>query len=446
MVAGGDATYAQAVKRLEAALRFGINPSLEGIRTLAAALGNPQNAYRTVQVTGTNGKTSVVRMIGALLAAHGEWTGIYTSPHLISYTERIEVGGVPVGKPAFAEAVAAALRAADAVVQSHHEQPGSAHEPLPAFTEFELLTAAALWHLRAEQVGWAVLEVGMGGRWDATSVVSPSVSVITGVGLDHTDRLGTTREEIASDKAYVIKPGSIAVLGPGCAGIEHVVLDRALGMGVPTLRVGEAEDDVTWKVVAPARVPGGVTHFEVDGALERYDSIAMTAPAYQAPNAATAIAATEAALGAPLDRTAVRRAFADVSFPGRFERLRTDPPLVIDGAHNPEAAAVLAGEIAASFSTGRPVVVLGVLADKDAHGIVSALAPVAARFVVTQPDSPRALDAGALAAIVRGVTGERPERASDVGSALEAVAGVPAVVTGSLYTAGEARALLTARA
>src|SRR5512133_2044977 len=179
MAAVGDETYAGVVSKLEAALRFGINPSLEGIRTLAAALGNPQNAFHSMQVTGTNGKTSVVRMIGALLDAHGERTGIYTSPHLVSYTERIEVAGTPVTEAEFAEAAAAALRAADAIIRSHHDQPGSAHEPLPAFTEFELLTAAAFWHLRSERVAWACLEVGMGGRWDATSVVTPSVSVVT---------------------------------------------------------------------------------------------------------------------------------------------------------------------------------------------------------------------------------------------------------------------------
>jgi dihydrofolate synthase/folylpolyglutamate synthase len=439
---GGRFEYADAVEALDGALRFGINPSLEGIRTLAATLGNPQNAYRAVQVTGTNGKTSVTRMVGALLAAHGERVGVYTSPHLVSYAERMEVAGVPAGEDAFAEAVAAALRAADAIVASGHEQPGSAHEPLPEFTEFELLTAAALWLFRAERVEWAVLEVGMGGRWDATSVVNPAVSVITGVGLDHTDRLGTTREEIAADKAYVIKPGCVAVLGPGCAGVEQVLLDRALAMGVPTVHVGEAEDDVAWRIRVGARAPGGVTHFDVDGALERYEGLAIAAPAFQVPNAATAIAAAEAALAGPLDPAAVRRAFADVRFPGRFERLRQRPPLVIDGAHNPQAAAVLADAIAATFPAERPTIVLGVLADKDAAGIVAALAPVAARFVVTRPGSPRALAVAELAAIVHRATGDRPEQQPDVAAALQAVASEPAVVTGSLYTAGEARALL----
>ena len=439
----GRTPYEEAVGLLSAALRFGINPSLDGIRALASALASPQAAFRACQVTGTNGKTSVVRMTGALLAEHGVRTGVYTSPHLVSYTERIEVGGEAVSEAAFAEAVTAAARAAEAIARSHRE--AGSDGPPPAFTEFEILTAAALWLFGAEDVDWACLEVGMGGRWDATSVVDPSVSVVTGVGLDHTDRLGSTREEIAADKAYVIKPGTVAVLGPGCAGVEQVLFDRAFALGVPVLHVGEAEDDVTWRVLVPATSPGGVTHFEVDGALERYDGLEMTAPAYQVPNAATAVAAAEAALGAPLDPAAVRRAFAALAFPGRFERMRAHPPLVLDGAHNPEAARVLAGAITSAFGDVRPVIVLGVLADKDAAGIVAALAPVARRFVVTQPDSPRALPAGDLAAIVRAETGEDAGQAAGLASALALVADVPAVVTGSLYTAGEARALLASR-
>lgn len=428
--------YAEAVARLATALRFGIHPSLEGIRALTEALGAPQDAFRSVQVTGTNGKTSVVRMVGALLTAHGERVGTYTSPHLVSYAERIAIGGTPVPEPWFASAVQAAVRAADAVGCVHREGVCDGHAP--EFTEFELLTAAALWLFREKTVDWGVLEVGMGGRWDATSVVGPTVAVITGVGLDHTDRLGTTREEIAADKAYVIKPGSVAVLGPGSAGVEQVLLDRALDLGVPVVRVGEAEDDVTWRTLTVQATPNGVTLFEVDGALERYGGLSMTAPSYQVPNAATAIAATEAALGHPLDPDAVRSAFSTITFPGRFECVRTDPPLVLDGAHNPEAARALARAIGDAFGEKRPTVVLGMLSDKDAAGVVDALAPAAARFIATQPDSPRALEASVLASIVRARTGVAPTEAPDIAGALEMVADDPAVVTGSLYTVGAA--------
>lgn len=436
-------TFAHALGRLKTALQFGIHPSLDGIRALCAVLGDPQDAYPCIQVAGTNGKTSVARMIGAILRAHGCRTGVYTSPHLVSYVERIEIDGVPVSEADFGRALGHALDAADVSNRHAAETLGvHASELEVAFTEFELLTAAALWLFSELRLDWAVLEVGMGGRWDATSVVTPAVSVVTGVSLDHTERLGTTREEIAADKAHVIKVGSHAVLGPGCAGVERVLLDRALAVGAPTVRVGQGEHDVTWELRARPGMPGGATVLDVIGTLGRYEGLELRAPSYQAPNLATAVAAAEVALGRPLDAAVLRAAAREMRFPGRFELLRVDPPLVIDGAHNPEAADVLAGAIVEAFGAQRPVIVLGVLSDKDAEGIVCALAPIAARFVCTQPDSSRARPAAALAEIVREVTGEAPDVAPTVRQALTVVAAAAAVVTGSLYAAGEARALL----
>ncbi|HHJ98410.1 MAG TPA: bifunctional folylpolyglutamate synthase/dihydrofolate synthase, partial [Actinobacteria bacterium] len=174
-----DAVYEAAIARLERALTFGINPSLDGIRALMDALGMAEMACSCVQVTGTNGKTSVTRMTGALLTAHGYRTGVYTSPHLVSYTERITVDGRQIGKRKFAQYLTDVFDAADTMDRE--------------FTEFELLTATALHAFRAKKVEFACLEVGMGGRWDATSVVDPAVAVITGVSLDHTERLGATR-------------------------------------------------------------------------------------------------------------------------------------------------------------------------------------------------------------------------------------------------------------
>jgi len=436
-------TYGAAIERLMGALRFGIRPSLAGIRALCAVLGDPQDACRCLQVTGTNGKTSVTRMIGAILGAHGVHPGVYTSPHLVSYTERVEVDGVPVTEDELALGLEHAFGAADVLTHAAAETLGLDGVALPSsFTEFELLTAAALWLFRAARCDWAVLEVGMGGRWDATSVVAPSVSVVTGVALDHTERLGTTREEIAADKAYIIKPGTTAVLGPGCAGVEQVFLDRAIELGVPTLRVGLGEHDVTWAVRSRPDVPGGPTCVDVIGALGRYDGLRLPAPSYQAPNLATAIGAAEAALDRPLAPSSVAEALQDISFPGRFELVRSNPPLVLDGAHNPEAAGVLATAIAEAFGANRPTIVLGVLADKDAVGIVRALEPVAARFICPQPANDRARQADHLAAVVQSVAGTPPVVASSVIEALALVADEPAVVTGSLYMAGEARAIL----
>ncbi len=433
-------TYDEAVAALAAALRFGIHPSLEGIRALTDAMGRPQDAFRCVQVTGTNGKSSVTRMTAALLQAHGLRSAAYTSPHLESYTERMEIAGEPVSEGDFARAVEAALRAGASVA--------TADEP-SAHTEFELLTAAALWLFRKREVEWACLEVGMGGRWDATSVVTPAVAVVTGVALDHTERLGGTVEEIAADKAHVIKEDAVAVLGPGTASVEALLLARAAALGARVVRVREATApdvaaaDVRFAVTERPASPGGRLVVDVDGAFARYGHLAMAAPSYQAPNVACAVAAAEAALGRALDEDAAPRALAAMRFPGRFELVRMSPPLVLDGAHNPQAAAVLAEAIATTFPEA-PVVVLGVLTDKDAAGIVGALAPVAGGFLVTRPRSPRALPAARLSAVVRETGGRLMAVESELRVALERAlaAGSGVVVTGSLYAVGEARAVL----
>jgi dihydrofolate synthase/folylpolyglutamate synthase len=424
--------FVEAVLALDGALHFGINPSLDGIRALCAELGEPQLAYRCVQVTGTNGKSSVTRMVAAILAAHGERTGAYTSPHLVSYTERIEIDGTQVSENEFARGISAALGAA--------ERAGG------EYTEFELLTAGALWLLRQRGVCLAVLEVGMGGRWDATSVVVPAVAVVTGVALDHTERLGDTVEQIAADKAHVIKRGSVAVLGPGTAAVRAIFESRAEQVGAKVVTVGEG--DVHFSVLWWAQRPGGDTVLRVIARGCDFGEVGVTAPAYQAPNVATAIAAAQAALEGAIDVETTRRALARMTFPGRFELVLREPPVVLDGAHNPEAAGVLATAIAQAWPDpeARPVAVIGILADKDAESIVRALAPVVRGFVCTASASPRALPAEALADLVERVTGARPPALADLPSAVEEgrrlgrTAG--AVVTGSLYTVGEARALL----
>jgi len=439
--------YATAIGTLEAALKFGINPSLDGIRTLTDALGRPQDAFACVQVTGTNGKSSTTRLVAALLAAEGLTTAAYTSPHLESYTERIELGGLPVGEDDFALAVTAAADAAQAA------------GGVGSFTEFELLTAPALWLMRERGVEVACLEVGMGGRWDSTSVVDPAVAVVTGVGLDHTERLGLTVEAIAADKSQIIKPGTSVVLGPGTAPVAAIFLERAAGLGLHPRFVAErgaaspVDEALTVRFIVRRRPDrlGGSLALNVDGIHAEYAGLELTAPAYQAPNVAVAFAAAECALGRALDADAARGALATMTFPGRFEVLAADPPLVIDGAHNPQAARVLAAAIRDAWPDERvrPLCVLGVLTDKDADGIVRALAPVVGGFVVTEPDSPRARDAGDLAAIVEYATGSWPEIRPDLADALAHArrhAGAHGVVvTGSLYTAGQARTILRVR-
>jgi len=434
--------YERAAAALRDALTFGIHPSLDGIRALSEALGRPDDAFASIQVTGTNGKTSVTRMTAALLEAHGMRTGTFTSPDLGRYTQRFEFAGSPVSDRDFSRAIAAAFEAVEiARATNGYDEP---------VTEFELLTAAALWLFRDLSVDFAVLEVGMGGRWDATSVVGPAVAVITGVALDHTAHLGSTREQIASDKSHIIKPASAPVLGPGTVGVEDVLLARAEAQGTHARVVREfgqpspiAEElTVRYRTLLHPTTPDGHTRVVVKGAHAEYGVLDITAPAYQAPNVATAVATAEAALGRALDPELVARALSGLAIPGRFEVLATDPWLVVDGAHNPEAAAVLAEAIddAWTSAAARPTVVLGVLADKDAVGIAAALAPVVSHFVCAEPPSSRALPAVELAAVVQQATG----RPCVTGELLTAVAearaaGRDVVVTGSLTTVAALR-------
>ncbi|MDY0340788.1 MAG: Mur ligase family protein [Coriobacteriia bacterium] len=425
-----DVSYASAVERLARALTFGINPSLDGINELVKVLGCPGHECRFVQVTGTNGKTSVTRMTGAVLSAHGYRTGVYTSPHLVSYTERITIDGVPLSDAEFAAVLGDVFDAAAAVDRE--------------FTEFELLTAAALHAFQVNDVEFACLEVGMGGRWDATSVIDPAVAVITGVALDHTDRLGSTREAIAEDKAHIITKHSVPILGSGCGGVEHIFEKRARSFGHSSiLRVGlREEDEIAWRVVRRPHRPGGMLTLDVHGVRDY--RVSIHAPAYQAANVALAIAASEVALCSVLDPLVTDRTLRAMVFPGRFEVLRTEPPLVLDGAHNPDAAAVLSSAIHDTFGSDLPVIVLGVLKDKDVEGIVRALDGSASAFIATENGSSRCIPSEELAAVIARVTDGEPLVVPDLRQALAlgreqgGFGGV--VVTGSLYTVGEVKA------
>jgi dihydrofolate synthase/folylpolyglutamate synthase len=441
-------TYDDALAQLSRALVFGINPSLDGVTALCAELGDPQDAFESVQITGTNGKSSTARATASLLRGEGIATGLYTSPELERYPERIEIGGEVVSDDDFALALGAALGAAQEL--RGDDSVGTA----AGFTEFELLTAAALWLFRERDVEVAVLEVGLGGRWDATSVVSPSVAAITGVGLDHMAILGDTLEAIAAEKAAIIRTGTTPVLGPGTAGVERAFLARAEALGTAARAVRAVGDPtpvadartVRYAIAARPSAPDGATVVDVFGIHASYPSLAVSAPSYQAANIATAIAIAEAALGRALEVEAARGALSTLTFPGRFELVCAEPPVIVDGSHNPQAAAVLAAALHEAFPAGKPDLLLGVLADKDARGIVAALAPEAGTISVTQPESPRALSAEGLAAIVEQVTGQPP--VASYGTIAEALSAMltPAthglVTTGSLTTAGQARRLL----
>lgn len=396
-------TYDDAVATLEDALKFGMDPSLEPIRAMCAAMGDPQKCYRCVQVAGTNGKSSTTRMIAALLHAQGLHVGLYVSPHLIKYPERIEIDGRVVSDEDFAWGIEVALdAAARAGVQA---------------TEFELLTAAALWLFAREDVDWAVLECGLGGRWDATSVVDPQVAVITGVALEHTAILGDTIEKIAGEKAAIIKPGSHAVFAHDLAARE--VFER------------QAQD-----VGAP------YSYAKLD-ATRAFDDELAYMPVYQRSNLATALAAVTVALGHAPSPESVSIALGGLVIPGRFEILRHDPLVIVDAAHNPQSAHVLAGELRRLFDEDAaiPTLLLGVLDDKDARGIIRELCPLFDRIVVTASSSTRAVPATELASLVAEETGVRPEATHDVRAAQELLSGEPIVATGSITVAGEVKGI-----
>lgn len=460
-----EGSYRDAVRFLSSALRFGIDPSLEGIGKLVSALGEPQNRYGCLQVAGTNGKSSTSRLLAALLHAEGFKVGLYTSPHLVGYPERFEVDGAVISHGTFAGVAHEVRMAASRLAEEAH--PGEAGERMRyderrervlqvddgcTFTEFEYLTAMALLLFAREQVDFAVLEVGLGGRWDATSIVDPAVATVCGIGLDHQGILGETVWDIAREKAAIIKPASTAVLGPRCAETRSVFYEHARSVDAQVRTVGICGEPVFPEVPDELRAwfrsrvtPEGLL-VDVRGYHDVYEGLLLPhAPSYQAENIACAVASAECCLGRPLERPRVREALMHVRFPGRFEQLHDDPPLVVDAAHNPQGARVLADAIERRFGEGRrPTLLLAVLSDKDAEGIIDALAPVAGDIVVTCTSSPRALPPDELAAIVRERTGVEPRVFPSPENALQGllVDGAPPVVaTGSITLAGEIKGL-----
>jgi dihydrofolate synthase/folylpolyglutamate synthase len=393
-----------------------------------------------IHITGTNGKTSTARMIDALLRAFGLRPGRYTSPHLESVTERISIDGQPAGPEVFARAFDDVLPYVELVDGRHAER----------VTFFELLTAMAFSAFADAPVDVGVVEVGMGGTWDATNVVDSAVQVITPIGLDHPE-LGSTVEQVAAEKAGILRPGGLAVVGTQQLAAARVLADRAAELGTTLAREGLEFG------VARRRIAVGGQMLTLRGLGGEYDEIFLPLHGeHQAHNAACALAAVEAFLGggsAPLDADAVRAGFTQVSSPGRLEIVRRSPTIVLDGAHNVGGAQALAEALTDSFAFDVVVGVVGILADKDAAGMLSVLEPVFTSVVVTQSASPRALPVDDLAAVAVEVFGaDRVEVAPRLDDAIDAavrlveegteLGGGGVVVAGSLTTVGEARHLL----
>lgn len=422
-----------------------MEPSLERMQALCDALGDPQRGYPVVHLTGTNGKTSTSRMVDALLTEIGLRTGRYTSPHLQRATERINLDNRPVTP----ERYVAAYREVEPLVELVDAGRGDA----PALSKFEVLTAMAFAAFSDAPVEAAVIEVGLGGRWDATNVADGNVAVVLPVGLDHAEYLGDDITDIAREKSGIIKEGSVAVLAAQDKRVAEVLLERCAEVGAQVAREG-AEFGVVERELAV-----GGQRLELQGLSGRYDEIFLPLHGeHQASNAAVALAAAEALVGAgtaqPLDPDAVRAAFASVRSPGRLEPVEGGldrPTVLLDAAHNPAGATALAGALGSEFRFTRLVGVIGVLQGKDARGILEGLQPALHEVVVTTNSSPRAMDPDELGALAAEVFGS--ERVSVEPSLAEAVeqareiaeeaggSGVGVVVTGSVVTVGEARAL-----
>ncbi|MFE7316840.1 bifunctional folylpolyglutamate synthase/dihydrofolate synthase [Streptomyces sp. NPDC057555] len=421
-----------------------LDPSLERIAALMDILGSPQRAYPSIHITGTNGKTSTARMIEALLGAFELRTGRYTSPHIQSVTERISLDGSPISAERFIETYRD--------IAPYVEMIDGRQQYRLSF--FEVLTAMAYAAFADAPVDVAVVEVGMGGTWDATNVIDADVAVITPISLDHTDRLGETPEQIAGEKSGIIKKDATVVLAQQPVDAASVMLKRAVEVDATVAREGMEFGVLSREVAVGGQM---VTLRGLGG--EYPDVFLPLHGAHQAHNAAVALAAVEAFFGVgagharTLDIDIVRSAFASVSSPGRMEVVRRSPTVVLDAAHNPGGARAAAETVAEAFDFSRLIGVLGASDDKDVRGVLEAFEPIFAEVVVTRNSSQRAMDPDELAAIAVEVFGaERVQVEPRLDDALEAAitlaeeegeyAGAGVLVTGSVFTVGEARLLL----
>jgi dihydrofolate synthase / folylpolyglutamate synthase len=416
---------------------------LSRIESLLDLLGQPQRSYPSIHLTGTNGKTSTARMIDGLLRAHGLRTGRYTSPHLETVRERISLEGEPIDENRF-------VAVYDEVAPLAELVDSKAGEPL---TYFDMTTALAFAAFADAPVDVAVVEVGLGGADDSTNVLHAGTCVITPIGLDHTEWLGDTVEEIALAKSGIVHSGATLVCAVQPPEAMEPILERCAEVGATVAREG-TEFGVLHRELA-----FGGQLLTLQGLGGRYDEILLPLHgAHQAQNAALALAAVEAFLGAgstrALDAEAVREGFSGATSPGRLERVRTAPTILLDAAHNPHGMLATVTALEEEFSFRNLIAIVAVLEDKDAAGMLELLEPFAAEIVVTRNSSPRAMPVDRLAAYATEVFGsdrvhvevELPDAiATAVGLAESDVdgelGGVGVLVTGSVITVADARRL-----
>ena len=419
-----------------------ISPTTERIAALVDILGSPQLTYPTIHVGGTNGKTTTSRMIDSLLFAHGLRTGRFTSPHLETYRERIAINGEPIDPKDLIFAyndIAAYLD----LIDTKFNNP---------ISFFEAVTALGFVAFAEHPVDVAVIEVGMGGEWDATNVIDADVSVLMPIGFDHMEYLGHTLHEIAATKAGIIKEGGFIVLAQQEPEAAKELIRKAAEVGADVVREG-----IEYCVASRAVAVGGQL-ITITGLHDTYGDIFLPLHGkHQAANAASALVAVEAFFGdQPLDIDAVRAGFAAVTSPGRCEVVHRDPTIILDAAHNPHGAKALAETLAHEFNFDEIIAVVGVFGDKDATGILQELEQIVDHVIVTQSSSTRAMSSGELEKIASTVFG--PDRVCEVCDLYAAIDSavtdatrplsedtIGIIVTGSVVTVGEARSYLRKR-
>jgi dihydrofolate synthase / folylpolyglutamate synthase len=435
-----DRQYQETVAYLYALQKHGIKLELDNSFRLMELMDNPHRKFRAVHVAGTNGKGSTSAFVAGVLMAAGCRVGLYTSPHLVSFTERIRINGTPIPE---ARVVELAQRVRDAYYLLPAGDGSSAMSP----TFFEVTTAIAFTYFAEESIDLAVIEVGMGGRLDSTNVIKPLVSVITNIDLEHTEFLGDTLERIAREKAGIIKPGVPVVTGAEQPEVIGVIEREASAQGARVARLGK-------DFFADYAGPGPDLVFDYHGIAASYRGLRLKMLGrYQISNACLALAAVECLrdAGVVVDEKAMWRGLEQTRWEGRMERVAERPDVYLDGAHNPASAKKLAALVRELMPTYRRLIlVIGVLGDKDYRGIVDELAPLADQVVVTKPQYSRALDVQILAAEIsklhapvftKATVSEALSQALDCASADDLI-----LVTGSLYVVGDARAFFLGEA
>jgi dihydrofolate synthase / folylpolyglutamate synthase len=417
---------------------------LSRIEELLDALGSPQRSYPSIHLTGTNGKTSTATMIDALLRAHGLRTGRYTSPHLETVRERICLAGEPIDEGRFAATYREVAPVAELMDARNPE----------TLTFFDLTTAMAFAAFADAPVDVAVVEVGLGGAEDSTNVLHAGVCVLTPIGLDHMKWLGDTVADIAHAKAGIIHSGATVVVAAQDEPAARAILERCAEVAATVAREGSEFGVLRRSLAVGGQLLG------LQGLGEAYEEVFLPLHgAHQAQNAALALAATEAFLGAgngkSLDPELVREGFAQVRVPGRLERVRSAPTVLLDAAHNPAGMAATVAALAEEFSFRRLVAVVAIFEDKDAAGILDLLEPVADAVVVTRNSGSRTMPVAQLAPVAAGIFGEErvtvaPELPDAIETAValaeadlaDEMGGVGVLITGSVVTVADARRLL----